>query len=173
MKTLARLLVRPGQEIGVLVPMKNHGLKPGLYDLREVLGEHMLVWKGEPYADWSLIAGLSPSGICNDRSRTLMTTDEQPQKTYNKAWPLERYPYSRTMTPGTITPEIERLANQYAAALVEYYDVDRSFMENFKNTKYTQFNYTEKRDAKKRLDAAETALYIACRDQAKKLASYS
>ena len=74
-----------------------------------------------------------------------------------------------------MTPEIERLAIQYATALVEYYEADRSFMKNFKNPEVNSKHrlYTDRLAAKDRRDAAETALYLACKDQAKKLATSS
>lgn len=72
-----------------------------------------------------------------------------------------------------MTPEIERLAIQYATALVEYYEADQSYMANFKDSKHGQIFYTDRLTAKKRLDYAEAVLDYACRDQANKLASSS
>jgi hypothetical protein len=71
-----------------------------------------------------------------------------------------------------MTPEIERLAIQYATALVEYYEADRS-LTDLRNPQYKQIFYTDRLAAKDRRDAAETALDIACQDQAKKLATSS
>jgi hypothetical protein len=60
-----------------------------------------------------------------------------------------------------MAPEIERLAIQYAAALVEYYDADRS-LANLGNPQYKQIFHVDRIKAKERLDAAETELHAAC-----------
>ena len=71
-----------------------------------------------------------------------------------------------------MTPEIERLAIQYATALVEYHEARLSFT-NLTDYTYRHIFYSDKITAKERLDAAETALDIACREHANKLATSS
>ena len=61
-----------------------------------------------------------------------------------------------------MTPEIERLAIQYATALVEYYEADRS-LTNLRDPQYKQIFYVDRIKAKERLDAAEYEFDAACR----------
>lgn len=60
-----------------------------------------------------------------------------------------------------MTPEIERLAIRYAAALVEYYEADKS-LADLKNPQYKQIFHVDRIKAKERLDAAEYELHAAC-----------
>ena len=77
MKTIARILIRNENEAGLFIPMSNHGLKPGLYNLREFLGEHELVYVGSPAMDSKHMSGLSPDDILASRESALMTEAER------------------------------------------------------------------------------------------------
>lgn len=62
-----------------------------------------------------------------------------------------------------MTPEIERLAIQHAAALIEYYEADRA-LTKLNNPQYSHLFHTDRIAAKERLDAAEYELDHACRE---------
>jgi len=76
MNTIARILVRKDSEVGLFIPMRGHSLKPGLYNLREIFGEHELVYVGSPAMQWEQIDGLSPNELLDWRESTLMTEAE-------------------------------------------------------------------------------------------------
>lgn len=76
MKTIARILIRPGVEAGLFIPMRDNPLEPGLYNLNEVCGETVLVFVGEPAMDRRHMSGRSPGDLLASRETALMTTEE-------------------------------------------------------------------------------------------------
>jgi hypothetical protein len=75
MKTLARILVRDGKEAGLFIPMRGHGLKPGLYNLDEFLGEIEMKYVGMPVMAGG-IANYSLDSLMDLRETALMTEAE-------------------------------------------------------------------------------------------------
>lgn len=66
METVAVLLVRQAKEAGLVINT-GAGLKPGLYEINDVLGEYVLKYRGESSIDSNVLCALSPDSLFGRR----------------------------------------------------------------------------------------------------------
>lgn len=76
-KKLARICVREGQVCGLFIPLKDNNLKQGVYEIREILGELIVVRIGDPIMSLERYNGLSLENLYDERSQTAITKEEQ------------------------------------------------------------------------------------------------
>lgn len=72
---VGRFLVRKDGILGLFVPISS-SLVPGIYEIREVMGEYIIVRIGEPAMRPERLNALSLDGLYYERAHTMMTNHE-------------------------------------------------------------------------------------------------
>lgn len=75
MKPVGRFLVRGAKVAGIFCPVGDT-LKPGIYEITEVLGELIVTNIGQPAMPKARVNGLDLSGLHAERDLALMTSEE-------------------------------------------------------------------------------------------------
>lgn len=81
MKVVGRFLVRDEGLCSLFIPFRGHGLKPGIYEIREHLLDegHYITYIGEPCMSSKRIQALNLCELHDHRSSAMMTEEELKQ----------------------------------------------------------------------------------------------
>jgi len=76
MKTLGRILVRSDNITGLFIPFGDNSMEPGIYELREVMGEKVIVRIGYPATPMGRLSTINLDEVLDDTLGAILTRDE-------------------------------------------------------------------------------------------------